>query len=207
MRPIATSLGVRDFLDGPHTVDAAQDVFSSGLGTAAGLIGLFGSLFLGLAFVLVALNAMRAGLLTRFMGILGIIVGVLVVIPLGSPLPIVQCFWLFAFSLLLLGRLPTGVPRAWETGQAHAWPSSSEVRAERRRAMEERRRGAGATRRPRRRLHRGGDRRRRRRRGRDGPPVVQEAQAQAPQLIALTAPARSTPPPPSSRPPRRSASG
>ena len=141
MRPIATSLGVRDFLDGPHTVDAAQDVFSSGLGTAAGLIGLFGSLFLGLAFVLVALNAMRAGLLTRFMGILGIIVGVLVVIPLGSPLPIVQCFWLFAFSLLLLGRLPTGVPRAWETGQAHAWPSSSEVRAERRRAIEERQQG------------------------------------------------------------------
>jgi hypothetical protein len=138
MRPIATSIGVKDFLDGPRTVDAAQEVFSSGLGTAAGLVGLFGSLFLGLAFVLVGLNAMRAGLLTRFMGILGIIVGVLVVVPLGSPLPIVQCFWLFAFSLLLLGRLPTGVPPAWETGQAHAWPSSAEVRAERRRAMEER---------------------------------------------------------------------
>jgi hypothetical protein len=143
MRPIATSLGVRDFLDGPHTVDAAQDVFSSGLGTAAGLVGLFGSLFLGLAFVLVALNAMRAGLLTRFMGILGIIVGVLVVIPLGSPLPIVQCFWLFAISLLLLGRLPTGIPPAWETGEAHQWPSSAEIRAQRRQAMEERQGGEG----------------------------------------------------------------
>jgi hypothetical protein len=145
MRPVATSVGVSSFLDGPRTVDAAQDVFSSGLGTVAGLVGLVGSLCLGLAFVLVALNAMRAGLLTRFMGILGIIVGVLVVIPLGSPLPIVQCFWLFALALLLLGRLPTGVPPAWESGQAHAWPSSAEIRAERRRAMEERReqRGGG----------------------------------------------------------------
>jgi hypothetical protein len=143
LRPLATATGVSNFLDGPRTVDAAQEVFTSPLGTAAGLIGLLGSLLLGLAFVIIALNAMRAGLLTRFLGILGIIVGVLVVIPLGSPLPIVQCFWLFAISLLLLGRLPTGIPPAWETGEAHQWPSSAEIRAQRRQAMEERQGGEG----------------------------------------------------------------
>jgi hypothetical protein len=146
LRPVATATGVRSFLDGPRTVDAAQEVFTNALGTAAGLIGLLGSMLLGLALVLIALNAMRAGLLTRFLGILGIIVGILVVIPLGSPLPIVQCFWLFAIALLFLGRLPTGIPPAWETGEAHQWPSSAEIRAQRRRAMEERRaQQAGAT--------------------------------------------------------------
>ena len=141
LRPVATATGVSNFLSGPRTVDAAQDVFSSPLGTAAGLLGLAGSLCLGLSFVLIALNAMRAGLLTRFMGILGIIVGVLVVIPIGSPLPIVQCFWLFALSLLFLGRLPSGVPPAWETGEAVAWPSGAEIRAQRREAMQARRGG------------------------------------------------------------------
>ena len=53
---------------------------------------------------------MRVGLLTRFMGILGVIVGVLFVIPLGSQLPIVQCFWLIAVGLLILGRWPRRRP-------------------------------------------------------------------------------------------------
>jgi hypothetical protein len=157
LRPLATATGVSNFLDGPRTVDAAQQVFTSPLGTAAGLIGLLGSMVLGLAFVIIALNAMRAGLLTRFLGILGIIVGVLVVIPLGSPLPIVQCFWVFAVSLLFLGRLPTGIPPAWETGDAQPWPSSAEIRAQRRQAMEERQG---------------------RREGADRPPAAPEAEAE-----------------------------
>lgn len=139
LRPAATTAGVRDFLNGPRTVDAAQDVFSSSLGSVAGFVGLLGSLLLGVAFVLIALNAMRAGLLTRFLGILGVISGVLLVVPLGSPLPIVQCFWLFALSLMFLGRLPSGVPPAWRTGSAEPWPSQQQVREQRQQAMAERR--------------------------------------------------------------------
>ena len=63
---------------------------------------------------------MRVGLLTRFMGVLGIICGALIVLPILSPLPIVQTFWLGAMALLLLGRWPNGVPPAWSTGEAHA---------------------------------------------------------------------------------------
>jgi hypothetical protein len=91
---------------------------------------LAGQLSLGFAFVIISLNAMRVGLLTRFMGVLGIIVGVLFVIPLGT-LQVVQPFWLLTLTALFLGRWPNGVPPAWQTGKAEPWPSQQELREER----------------------------------------------------------------------------
>jgi hypothetical protein len=78
-----------------------------------------------------SLNAMRVGLLTRFMGVLGIIVGGLFIIPLGASLPIVQAFWLVAIGALFLGYWPPGVPPAWVTGEAQPWPSQQELREQR----------------------------------------------------------------------------
>jgi hypothetical protein len=83
--------------------------------------GFGGTLALAFSFVIVALNAMRAGLLSRFMGILGIIVGALLVLPI-LPTPIVQIFWLGALGVLFLGRWPGGRGPAWETGEAEPWP-------------------------------------------------------------------------------------
>jgi hypothetical protein len=83
--------------------------------------GFGGTLALGFSFVIVALNAMRAGLLSRFTGILGIIVGALMVLPI-LPTPVVQIFWLGALSVLFLGRWPGGRGPAWETGEAEPWP-------------------------------------------------------------------------------------
>jgi hypothetical protein len=117
---LGTNAAVHDFLDGPRTVDAARDLTGNGLLVLGSILDLAGRLALGAAFVLVCLNAMRAGLLTRFMGVLGIIVGALLVIPLGSPLPIVQVFWLLALGALILGYWPSGVPPAWESGRGEA---------------------------------------------------------------------------------------
>jgi hypothetical protein len=91
----------------------------SPLGAAAGFGGV---LALGFAYIIISLNAMRAGLLNRFTGILGIIVGALTVLPL-LPGPVVQIFWLGSLVVLFLGRWP-GVGRgpAWETGTAEPWP-------------------------------------------------------------------------------------
>jgi hypothetical protein len=119
---VATILAVRDFLDGPRTVDDADVITESGLLVTAQLINLPGLLALAVGLVLICLNAMRAGLLTRFMGVLGIITGALLVFPLGSPLPIVQCFWLFMLGFLFLGKWPGGTPPAWESGEAVPWP-------------------------------------------------------------------------------------
>jgi hypothetical protein len=86
---------------------------------------------------------MRVGLLTRFMGYVGILGGVLFVIPILSPVPIVQAFWLIAVAALIFGRWPSGMPPAWEDGEAHKWPSAAEAR-ERAAAEREARSNGGA---------------------------------------------------------------
>jgi hypothetical protein len=133
----ATNIAINDFLDGERTVDAAREVNRSGLGVFAQLVGLPGALGLALALILIALNAMRVGLLTRFMGVLGIITGTLQILPFGGPLPIVQSFWLLMLALLFSGRWSGGMPPAWRTGNAEPWPSGAEIREQRKRAAAE----------------------------------------------------------------------
>ena len=124
----------RDFaMSGSQTVAAAEEVFRSDAVQTLLFARLAGQLAIAFAFVLICLNAMRAGLLTRFMGVLGIIVGVLLVIPLGSPLPIVQTFWFGALALLFSGRWPNGMPPAWASGEAVPWPTQQEIREQRER--------------------------------------------------------------------------
>jgi MFS family permease len=115
---------------GGQTYEEAKRVLEGGSLRAAQGIALAGQLSLGFGLVMLSLNGMRVGLLTRFMGVLGIIVGVLFVIPLGT-LPIVQVFWLGALAALLLGRWPNGVPPAWRSGNAEPWPSQQELREQR----------------------------------------------------------------------------
>jgi hypothetical protein len=119
----------RAFLDGPRTVDAAAE----GPGTftvLAQVLLLPGGLALVAAYFLVSLNAMRAGLLTRFLGILGVIVGALVIIRIG-PLPVVPAFWLISLAVLFAGRRPGGELPAWRTGREEPWPTGREVAAAR----------------------------------------------------------------------------
>ena len=93
-------------------------------------LGAAGTLAVAFSLVLVSLNAMRAGVLSRFLGIIGIIVGVLYLIPVfGGPL-IVQIFWLGAVGAVFLGYWPGGRGEAWETGTAVHWPSAAERRRE-----------------------------------------------------------------------------
>jgi hypothetical protein len=134
-----TDAAIGKFLDGPRTVDAANDITATGLTVFATILGLPGALALALALVFVSLNAMRTGLLTRFMGVLGIITGVLQILPFGGPLPVVQCFWLLTLAVLFAGQWPGGVPPAWRSGKAEPWPSSAQIREQRAKAAAERR--------------------------------------------------------------------
>jgi hypothetical protein len=112
---------------GSQTYEGAKHILDDGTITALASIALAGQLALGFAFVIISLNSMRAGLLTRFMGILGIIVGVLLVLPV-APSPIVQTVWLISLGFLFLGRWPNGVPPAWSSGEETPWPSQQELR-------------------------------------------------------------------------------
>jgi hypothetical protein len=122
---------------GDQTYMEAHHLTSATGFVAVPVVGQLGALLLAIGFVMTSLSAMRVGLLTRFMGYLGIFVGVLVLFPIGSPVPIVQGFWLFALAYLLSGRWPSGVPPAWSSGRAERWPSSQEMREQRMKAREQ----------------------------------------------------------------------
>jgi hypothetical protein len=139
-----TDAAIGSFLDGSRTVDAASDITATGLTVFATILGLPGALCLALGLVFVSLNAMRTGLLTRFMGVLGIIAGVLQILPFGGPLPVVQCFWLLMLAVLFAGQWPGGMPPAWRSGKAEPWPSSAEIRKQRAEAAAARRGDAPA---------------------------------------------------------------
>jgi hypothetical protein len=94
--------------------------------------GLLGSLLLAVAFVLIALNAMRVGLLTRFIGYIGMAAAAASLLLVGSaPALLIEVFWLLSMAYLLSGRWPNGDPPAWTTGEAVPWPSSAELREQR----------------------------------------------------------------------------
>ena len=102
-------------------------------GVLAVAFGLSGALSLGFALVLLNVNAMRAGIESRFMGVMGVIVGALPI--LSSLIPgigvgILQLFWVIALGVLFLGKWPGGRGPAWETGEATPWPSAADRRLE-----------------------------------------------------------------------------
>lgn len=125
---------------GNLTYQEFRDTFRSGSLAAAQIApSLAGALF-GAAIVVVALNAMRVGLLTRFMGYLGIFAGGIMVFSLlaagaaASAVPgsgILQPFWLIALAVLFARRWPNGQPPAWASGQAEPWPTAQEMREQR----------------------------------------------------------------------------
>jgi hypothetical protein len=106
----------------------AKDKLQSGSVATVAYVGLVANLLLGTAFVLIAMHAMRAGLLSRFMGILGVIVGALTAVPLLGGAPVVQLFWLIAMGILFLDRWPQGRGPAWAAVEEIPWPSAQDRR-------------------------------------------------------------------------------
>ena len=130
---VLTQLDLGDIADefvsgGAQTNARAEDLLES-RDAASGIVASVGTLCLALSYVLVSVNAMRAGLLSRFMGILGIIAGGLLIIPLlpggGS---IIQLFWVVALGVLFLDRWPNGRGPAWSAVEAIPWPTTAEIR-------------------------------------------------------------------------------
>lgn len=124
-----------DFVSAGHQtyIDANNLVSTAGI---AGLqyLGLIGTLLLALAFVLISMNAMRVGLLTRFLGYLGMVAAAASLFLIGSPIGLlVEVFWLMAVGYLLAGRWPGGDPPSWKSGVAEPWPSGAQLREQRQR--------------------------------------------------------------------------
>jgi hypothetical protein len=147
---IVITAKAHDFVThGQQTYQQANSLLSSGPIAALQYGGLLGSLLLAIAFVMISLNAMRVGLLTKFLGYLGVISAGASLLLVGSaPALVLEIFWLLAVAWLLAGRLPSGDPPAWKTGNAEPWPTGAELRAQRQQAMAERRGRADGRRKP-----------------------------------------------------------
>jgi O-antigen/teichoic acid export membrane protein len=113
---------------GRQTEDRAEDLLRDA-SVASQVCGGAGQLGTAIAFVLIGLNGMRSGVLSRFMGILAVIIGALYVLPLvpGGQL-ILQLFWLGSLALIFVDRWPGGRGPAWDSGEADPWPSAAERR-------------------------------------------------------------------------------
>ena len=115
---------------GPQTETRADDLVADRPALIQSL-GLSGALALAFATIMIAQNAMRVGLLTKFLGILGIVVGALYVLGMIFPLgtDVIRLFWLIAVGLVILGWWPGGRGPAWESGEAEEWLSPAQRRA------------------------------------------------------------------------------
>jgi hypothetical protein len=131
---VVSAIATHNFAVGhDFTSHAVDDALTKG---TANVIVQYLSLLSGLALaagtVMVVLAAQRVGLVPRWMGILGVIMGLLLFLPIGgAQLQIIPAFWMVMAGVLLIGKWPGGDPPAWESGEAKPWPSAAEQRAAR----------------------------------------------------------------------------
>jgi hypothetical protein len=111
--------------------ECAKDLLAQDVSPISVGLSLAGSVATAFLFVMLPLRARRAGLLSQFMGILGVIAGALMVLRLTPLVPeITQAFWLGAIGALYLGNWPGGRGPAWETGEPDPWPSAAQRRGQ-----------------------------------------------------------------------------
>ncbi len=103
---------------------------SGGVGIALGLLGLLAALALAVGTIAVSVGAMRAGLLPRWLGMVGVVAGLLFLPFFATQtLQLIPAFWMVATGILLMERWPNGDPPAWGAGEAVPWPAQTRGRA------------------------------------------------------------------------------
>jgi hypothetical protein len=78
--------------------------------------------------VALMVSSVRAGLQQRWMGIVGGVGALMLLVP-SEILSVIPAFWMVGTAIMLMGR--SAVPPAWAAGEARPWPSPAQVRAER----------------------------------------------------------------------------
>ena len=108
----------------------ATEALTGGPFVAGQILWQLGAFAIGFAFIMLGLNAMRVGLLTRFMGVLAMIVGVTFILPLDQQ-GVLRAFWLATVGFVFILRWPGGRnPPAWISGKPEPWPSIAAARAQ-----------------------------------------------------------------------------
>lgn len=110
-----------------HTNQHAKDLVKGGSAQALNILTPIAGLSLVFGMVMSNVNGIRTGLLSTFAGVIGVIAGVLYLLPLGPP-QLLLFFWLLSIALILLDRWPGGRGPAWTSGEAVKWPTAADRR-------------------------------------------------------------------------------
>ena len=128
----AESAAAQDYVrSGPRTVERAREIVRD---RAPNELRIASALLFAGVLAAVNLSALRTGLFSRFLGMLGFVAAATMLLPGGG---LLLLFWLGAVALLFVDRWPGGRGPAWESGEDEPWPSM----ADRARAAEAAREG------------------------------------------------------------------
>ncbi len=123
---IVSAIETHKFVVGSdHSNGAVESALTTGAATAlVDYLALIAGLVLAVGMIGLMINALRVGLLVRWMAFLGMFTGVLIVLPIGgAELQVVPAFWMVMAGILYAGKWPNGEPPAWKDGEARPWPS------------------------------------------------------------------------------------
>lgn len=107
----------REARDAGFSPEAIRDAYQGSGLVSASYLGLFASLMAGIPISMASIQAMRVGLLPRLIGFMGVLIGILFVMPL-EPTGILRSVWFGAVAFIIAGRFGDGLPEAWKTGKA-----------------------------------------------------------------------------------------
>ncbi len=125
---VINAIETHQFIHGHNfSNDAVVHALSTNTATVATTyMDVFVAIAFGIGVGVVAVNAMRVGLMPKLLGYVGVAAAFLYVLPL--PLQLLTALWLVGVGFLTLGRWPGGDPPAWESGEARPWPTAAERR-------------------------------------------------------------------------------
>lgn len=94
--------------------DAYKD---SGL-VGLSFLGLFAALMAGIPISMASVQAMRVGLMPRLLGFMGVLIGILFVMPALESTGLLRSIYFAVIAFILVGKFGDGLPEAWKTGRA-----------------------------------------------------------------------------------------
>jgi hypothetical protein len=110
-----------------HTIKHIEDTLTYGaLNLTIAVIELLALLALVVGMIMVLLNATRVGLMPRWMRGLGI-VGAIILLPIFAAsyeFDVLPTAWMVFMGFMLIGKLPSGAPPAWDAGRAIPWDTA-----------------------------------------------------------------------------------
>ena len=111
-----------------HSIAAANHALTGPDTNAIAFVALLAGLALAVGMIATMINALRVGLIPRWMSFLGIFTGLFIFLPVGAELQVIPALWMVMMGVMFIGKWPKGTPPAWEAGEAVPWLTPAQQR-------------------------------------------------------------------------------